>query len=54
MQKHIVVSSPKSAVKVKTVVTPRGLALWLVEILRRPAGLARIRDSRRLGAGSHR
>ncbi len=31
MQKHIVVSSPKSAVKVKTVVTPRGLALWLVE-----------------------
>ena len=31
MQKHIVVSSPKSAVKVKTVVTPRGLKLWLVE-----------------------
>jgi zinc protease len=31
MQKHIVVSSPKSAVKVKTVVTPRGLTLWLVE-----------------------
>jgi zinc protease len=31
MQKHIMVSSPKSAVKVKTVVTPRGLTLWLVE-----------------------
>jgi zinc protease len=31
MQKHIMVSSPKSAVKVKTVVTPRGVTLWLVE-----------------------
>ena len=31
MQKHIAVSSPKSAVNVKTVVTPRGLTLWLVE-----------------------
>jgi zinc protease len=31
MQKHIVVSTPQSAVSVKTLVTPRGLTLWLVE-----------------------
>ena len=31
MQKHSVVSSPQSAVNVKTLVTPRGLSLWLVE-----------------------
>jgi zinc protease len=31
MQKHIVVSTPQSAVNVRTLVTPRGLTLWLVE-----------------------
>jgi zinc protease len=31
MQKHISVSSPESAVNVKTVVTPHGLTVWLVE-----------------------
>ena len=31
MQKHIVVASAQSAVNVKTLVTPRGLAFWLVE-----------------------
>ena len=31
MQKHSVVWSPQSAVSVKTLVTPRGLNLWLVE-----------------------
>jgi zinc protease len=31
MQKHSAVSSPQSAVNVKTLVTPRGLNLWLVE-----------------------
>ena len=31
MQKHIVVSAPQSAVNVRTLVTPRGLTLWLVE-----------------------
>src|SRR5271166_1838843 len=31
MQKHITVSSHQSAVNVRTVVTPQGLTLWLVE-----------------------
>jgi zinc protease len=31
MQKHIVVSTPQSAVNVRTLVTPRGVTLWLVE-----------------------
>src|ERR1700674_5668272 len=31
MQKHISVSSPESAVNVRTVVTPHGLTVWLVE-----------------------
>ena len=31
MQKHIAVTAPHSAVNVKTVTTPRGLKLWLVE-----------------------
>lgn len=31
MQKHITVPAPHSAVNVKTVTTPRGLTLWLVE-----------------------
>jgi zinc protease len=31
MQKHISVSSPESAVNVKTVETPHGLTVWLVE-----------------------
>ena len=31
MQKHIVVSTAQSAVNVRTLVTPRGLTLWLVE-----------------------
>ena len=31
MQKHIAVSSPQSAVNVKTVISPRGLTVWLVE-----------------------
>ena len=31
MQKHVVASSPETAVNVRTVVTPRGLTAWLVE-----------------------
>ncbi len=31
MQKHVVVSSPETAVNVRTLVTPRGLTVWLVE-----------------------
>src|SRR5271157_1030933 len=31
MQKHVAVSPASSAVNVKTVTTPRGLTLWLVE-----------------------
>jgi zinc protease len=31
MQKHMVVPPPRSAVNVRTVTTPRGLTLWLVE-----------------------
>jgi zinc protease len=31
MQKHVAVPSPETAVNVRTLVTPRGLAVWLVE-----------------------
>ncbi len=31
MQKHVTVSSPETAVNLKTLVTPRGLTAWLVE-----------------------
>jgi zinc protease len=31
MQKHVLASSPETAVNVRTLVTPRGLTVWLVE-----------------------